>query len=107
MHDFRETLDYCQFKNLSTEGNFFVWSNMREGEANIQERLDIFLANPGWLQLYPSMKMNNLITTHSDHTCLMLDTSASVCCSRKGRKPFRFDSMWIGAADCEEIISDS
>ena len=40
MQEFRETLLQCGLMDLGFQGNIFMWSNGREGEGFVQERLD-------------------------------------------------------------------
>ena len=46
MDGFRNVVDFCGFSDLGYCGTDFTWSNMQEGEHNIQLRLDRALATP-------------------------------------------------------------
>lgn len=50
---FHNLLDCCQLQDLRYDGNIFTWCNGREGCSSINERLDRFVANKEWQELYP------------------------------------------------------
>lgn len=78
MRGFRDAIDFCRLKGIDSEGPLFTWSNFQEGDALIEERLDRFLATPDWLSMFPHATVDNFITSHSDHHCLILNTVSSL-----------------------------
>lgn len=95
MRGFQDAFDYCQLCSIDAVGPLYTWSNLREGLALVQERLDRLASNLEWLELYPSCRVCNLITSVSDHSCLVLSTNGLV--HNVSRKPrlFKFESMWV------------
>ena len=85
---FKECLDKCNMVDIGFVGPRFTWSNRREVQALIQERIDRFFVNPSWCVLYPDAKISHLTRCHSDHCPVLLELQPS---TQKGRsRPFRF-----------------
>lgn len=82
--------------DLGYNGNPFTWSNERDGDDNIKERLDRVLANQAWLDHYPDTQVYHLPKTHSDHCPLLISTSKSVS---NGPFPFRCKECWLDHPD--------
>ncbi|XP_057725481.1 receptor-like protein 9DC3 [Arachis stenosperma] len=56
-------------------GRSFTWSNRRRGDELIQERLDQFLVEVDWQQLYPNATVLRLLESGLDHSPLLLDSN--------------------------------
>uniref|UniRef100_A0A803LLP6 CCHC-type domain-containing protein n=1 Tax=Chenopodium quinoa TaxID=63459 RepID=A0A803LLP6_CHEQI len=48
----RKAVDRCQLEDLGFIGHEFTWTNNQGGPKNIQERLDRFLANHAWREVF-------------------------------------------------------
>ncbi|KAF5458321.1 hypothetical protein F2P56_022356 [Juglans regia] len=107
MRGFRDALDYCQLRSIDAVGSLHTWSNFSEGSALVHERLDRFVSNVEWLDLFPTCRVCNRNTSVSDHSCLVLSTDAFV--QNVFRKPplFKFESLWVGDRGCEEAIANA
>ena len=70
---FKEYLDNCGMIDIGFSGPRFTWTNKREVQALIQERIDRFFVNASWCILYPEAKVVHLTRCHSDHCPVMLD----------------------------------
>lgn len=70
---FRDTINNCNLQDLGFTGYPFTWSNGREGEENIQERLDRFLATKNWKNLYPCVKITHEARMFSDHNPILVE----------------------------------
>ena len=61
----------------------------------MQERLDRFVANTPWLELFPMAQVSHLSSFISDHRPILLDTIVEK--SNNGmenkEKPFRFEKV--------------
>jgi hypothetical protein len=71
----------------------------------IRERLDRFVANEEWLNLYPLVSCQNLVSSASDHLPIFLDTHPV----NHGyiRKRFRFEAMWLHHDQSKEQIKQA
>ncbi|PWA67820.1 hypothetical protein CTI12_AA315780 [Artemisia annua] len=67
MTSFLDAYNFCNLEDMSACGVKYTWSNKRRGEANVKKRLDRFLANLDWLELYPVASFQNLARVSSDH----------------------------------------
>ena len=57
---FNECLDKCNMIDLGFSGPRFTWTNHKEADAFIQERIDRFFVNPKWYTLFPEAKVTHL-----------------------------------------------
>ena len=87
---FKECLDKCNMIDIGFAGPRYTWTNRREIQALIQERIDRFFVNPQWCLLYPDAKVTHLPSYHSDHCPVLLEMQLGV--SRGKKRPFRFQT---------------
>lgn len=52
----KEALEWCDLVDLGYVGSKLTSDNKREGKANIQVRLDRFVSNTPWLQVYRGLR---------------------------------------------------
>ncbi|KAL6205410.1 hypothetical protein ACLB2K_022670 [Fragaria x ananassa] len=71
MDGFREVLNVCNLKDLYYTGPSFTWRGNRHG-VEVKERLDRFLGNGAWLQLFPTSKVTHLLPNESDHLPILI-----------------------------------
>lgn len=74
MNSFVHMIRECALIDLGFSGPPFTWTNMRKGEANIQEWLDRALANSSWLERFGDSQVIHLPRTRSDHNPLLLQS---------------------------------
>ena len=84
----KECLNNCNMIDIGFSSPRFTWTNKREGQALIQERLDRFFINPSWCLLYLEARVMHLTTCHSDHCPVMLDMLPRTNTGRA--RPFKF-----------------
>ncbi|KAL5826927.1 hypothetical protein ACOSQ3_018768 [Xanthoceras sorbifolium] len=72
MLNFRETLEAYGLEDLAANGPQFTWNNKRKDQANIQKRLDLFLANEDWRELFDEAWVENLDFWFSDHRPVLI-----------------------------------
>ncbi|XP_012834981.1 PREDICTED: uncharacterized protein LOC105955734 [Erythranthe guttata] len=102
---FREILDVCNLSDIGYEGYPFTWTNKREHPNTIRSRLDRACANYEWISIFPDAKALHLPFLGSDHIPIMVALQREPRVNkRKLCRPFRFEAMWIGRGECEDII---
>lgn len=69
----KECLDKCNMIGIGFSGPRFTWTNKREVQALIQERIDRFFVNPSWCLLYPEARVTHLTRIYSDHCPVLLE----------------------------------
>ncbi|XP_058752390.1 uncharacterized protein LOC131625554 [Vicia villosa] len=62
---FSEAVSDCNLVDIPLEGYQFTWVKSQGTEHMIEERLDRSLATPEWLNMFPKVKLLNLIASHS------------------------------------------
>ncbi|MCH80014.1 hypothetical protein A2U01_0000776 [Trifolium medium] len=101
---FRSAVCDCDLTDIHLEGYLYTWVKSRGSPNVIEERLDSAMTNSNWLMIYPSVKLVNLLTSHSDHSPILLQTSSMV---RNGRTyAFRFENSWLKEDDIDEVVED-
>ncbi|KAL2927764.1 putative D-xylulose kinase A [Bienertia sinuspersici] len=97
---FREVADELGLRDMGIEGYDFTWSNIREGEAFIEERLDRVLVNEDLLEVYPMVKVCNLIWDSSDHFPLVVGPKYNSQTSRI----FSFEAKWLQVENFDAVV---
>lgn len=104
IEDFWDTLSDCNLRDLDFSETPFSWSNHREGRELIYERLNQFVANSSWCNLFPWNRVCHGSMAYLDHIPLELNTDGDEPINNKGNKFFSFEAMWVGNEGCNEII---
>ncbi|KAF8390607.1 hypothetical protein HHK36_025134 [Tetracentron sinense] len=87
--------------DLGCKGNPYSWTNKRAGKDNIRERLDRALCSVDWRFLFDTVSVTQNPIFGSDHSSLIVTLFPI---QEKGRKPFRFESMWTTHPGCLETV---
>ncbi|XP_026443846.1 uncharacterized protein LOC113343999 [Papaver somniferum] len=96
--------DILNMNNLDSMqyiGNPFTWTNRRNGNDLILERLDRVLTSFDWNAIYPNVVVYHLNVVGSDHCPIMLLTSKK---SSNTKKTFRFNKAWFRDTTCHDLI---
>lgn len=83
----------------------FTWCNNREKENRISKRLDRFLANSLWCELFTLGSVSHYQTAYSDHYPIGLNKE-EIQVLRKGPKSFKFKAICTKEEECSIIIDD-
>jgi endonuclease/exonuclease/phosphatase family metal-dependent hydrolase len=75
---FRSAVGDCDLTDIHLDGYPFTWIKSRGASHVIEERLDRAFADTNWLMLYPEVRLQNLLTSHSDHSPILLQTSPMI-----------------------------
>lgn len=103
-HTLCDDLNRLSLFDLGFSGYDFTWNNGQEDEHNIQQRIDRGLANAAWCMLFPSAQITHLTAIASDHCPIVLETQNH---QPKGRKPFRFENMWLSDPNCATVVDNA
>ncbi|KAF5458754.1 hypothetical protein F2P56_022761 [Juglans regia] len=79
-------------------------SEPMDGKGRVYERLDRFLANGQWCDLFPQSVVTHGSISYSDHMPIWLEVEGG---GERGRQKmlFRFEAMWVGEEGCQCIIN--
>ena len=97
-------LDSFGMIDLGFFGNPFTWSNKRQGNYLIKERLDRGLATSQWIHLFSHFSVQHLLAYSSDHNLIILDTTAS---DLSLQRHFGFEEFWTLDPFCGQVISNA
>lgn len=102
-----DTLDFCGLKDLNFKGDIFTWCNRRHSDDQVSLRLDRFVANSAFLDIFPECLVSNLDWAKSDHKPieLCLDRFWGQKFIPKAARPFKFEECWSHEDECYQIIS--
>ncbi|MCI07323.1 endonuclease/exonuclease/phosphatase family protein [Trifolium medium] len=100
---FRNAVNDCNLTDIYLEGYPFTWIKSGGTDHVIEERLDRALANSLWLSLFPNAKLINLLTSHSDHNPILLQSKPRV--QTKFKYSFKFENSWFKKEDLEEVVA--
>ncbi|PNY14675.1 ribonuclease H [Trifolium pratense] len=101
---FRSAVCDCDLTDIHLEGYPFTWTKSRGSPNVIEERLDRAMANSKWLMNFPNVKLVNLLTSHSDHSPILLQNSPM---TRNGKSySFRFENSWLKEEDIGVVVEE-
>lgn len=72
---FKDCLDYCNMTNIGFTGPRFTWTNRRNINALVQERIDQFFTNLRWCSAHPDARVTHLTRCASDHCPMHLESN--------------------------------
>ncbi|GLT71414.1 hypothetical protein SLA2020_434340 [Shorea laevis] len=103
---FRDTLEACHLYDLGYIGPRFTWSNCRDSEQHIMERLDRATATHEWCTRFRDAKVLILAARSSDHNpvCVFFSKGRS---SHRRRRIFRFEASWNLDAQSSDIVKNA
>ncbi|KAL9669517.1 hypothetical protein QQ045_007064 [Rhodiola kirilowii] len=91
--NFKRVVEDCGLSDLGFTGYPFTYSNHRQGDVEVQARLDRVLADDDWRNCFYRATVAHVHLHISDHQMLILDTDNR--CRMRRKKLFRFEAMWF------------
>lgn len=104
MNGMRHFLWQTGMLDLGFSSSPFTWTNDREGNGLILERLDRGVANGEWRTLFPRTTVTHLTRHASDHSPILLNTVGD---SDNHPRPFRFESFWAEDARSFDVVKSA
>ncbi|KAG9446752.1 hypothetical protein H6P81_012880 [Aristolochia fimbriata] len=89
MTNFQSFISDHELIDLGLSGGAYTWTNGRK--PPILAKLDRFLANQQWLDLFGASSNSVLTRIASDHNLILLETQPNSW----GPSPFRFENCWL------------
>lgn len=102
--EFQKVVFDCAFIDLIPSGNWFSWSNNREGIDAVWERLDRTFVNSTWVSTFPRTSVFCLPVIKSDHSPLLISTCNEI--PRRSR-PMKFEAMWLVGNACSTVVENA
>ncbi|KAG6718907.1 hypothetical protein I3842_04G176300 [Carya illinoinensis] len=106
MLEFRNVISTCELKDLGFRGPRYTWCNKRDNSTVVLERLDRFMGNLCWCNMFERATIFHGFSSYSNHLPLGLDVMGAHLRKRRP-KPFRFEAMWVVEEDCTQIIQNT
>ena len=105
MEDFRDCLADCGLADLGFSGYPYTWDNRRQGNENIQVRLDRGTCNNEFMAMFPDTHVQHIITEESDH-CALVAKVLEPASERDDRGPrqFRYEEAWTRHERYESMV---
>lgn len=93
INQFREFVDLYRLEDLDFCGSKFTWARSEGSPLEIRERLDKFLVNSEFKELFKDCNIKHLNKHNSDHNLILASfaKTISVMESRNFKKPNRFE----------------
>jgi exonuclease III len=106
MARFRDCLTDCRLTNLGFSSYPYTWDNRREGDANVQARLDRAVGDERFLQMFANSRVEHIITEESDHLALLIKVQAEAATGSQPRsRGFMFEEMWTRHDSYNDSVS--
>ncbi|XP_057718268.1 uncharacterized protein LOC130932847 [Arachis stenosperma] len=84
-------------------GHPFTWTNRRQGEDLVKERLDRYLVGMEWKLKFPNVVVHRLTESGSDHAPLLMETEPQ---SWHSKRRFKYQKRWCGEDDVKRIVNE-
>ncbi|KAL2932562.1 hypothetical protein RDABS01_000300, partial [Bienertia sinuspersici] len=107
VQQFRSVVDELGLKDIPMEGHFYTWSNRRDGDDFLEEKLDRVLANNEWLNFFPDSCANTITWDGSDHFPIVVKSNQEVEGPTDERpKLFRFEARWLHDENFDTFLKE-
>ncbi|XP_074283130.1 uncharacterized protein LOC141607675 [Silene latifolia] len=102
--EFRECVQYCDLIDIQGMGAFYTWNNKQVLGTRHYSRIDSFLVNPEWMDIYPLAYAHFLpegLFDHNPVVCYRRQDKAS-------RRPaFRYYNMWSLDSGFQDLVKNN
>ncbi|XP_072066797.1 uncharacterized protein [Arachis hypogaea] len=94
---------HTELVDIGMVGWPFTWTNGRQGEDLVKERLDRYLVGMGWKLKFPDAVVHMLTESGSDHAPILMKTELQ---SWHSKRHFKYQERWCGEDDVKRIVSE-
>lgn len=91
-------------QDLGYHGVPFTWDNRQDGEANVKVRLDRFLANLAYIQMYLANRAKHIPSPRSDHCFVALRSRRVEGEDARGPRRFMYKETWQKEESYESTV---
>ncbi|XP_070031995.1 uncharacterized protein [Nicotiana tomentosiformis] len=102
--DFAPCINSCRPFDQDYKGSPYTWWNGRPNSECIFKRLDIIFVNLPFQNILPSIEVEHLIRTDSDHAPLLMTCGEH---TTNFVKPFRFLNLWTKHATFMDVVTQN
>ncbi|XP_074277873.1 uncharacterized protein LOC141601483 [Silene latifolia] len=102
--DFRDCVHYCDLMDIKGKGDFYTWNNKQVPGSRHYSRIDRFLVNSEWMDLYPLAYAHFLPEGLFDHNPVVCYRRQDRVCRRPA---FRYYNMWSLDIGFKEIVQQN
>lgn len=92
----------CNLADISTAGHQVTWIKSRGTVHVVEEHLDQALTTTDWMELFPNVKIVNLIASHSDHISILLHYEPSQ--EKECKFEFIFQKYWLKEEGIKSVV---
>jgi hypothetical protein len=103
--DFCEVLSHYVLHDLGFTGLPWTYDNMQKGKRNVCARMDRVVASPGWKHLFPSARLQHIVSSRSDHYPILLELEKEQ--NLMPPRTFRYKITWEREESLQEEIKTS
>ncbi|KAK1613008.1 hypothetical protein QYE76_036681 [Lolium multiflorum] len=92
-------------RDMGFSGPKYTWSNRQDAQCNIRVRLDRGVANEAFLQMFSDCRVENIITTSSDHYAILISMQRRRSHFETSlQQSFRYEAAWRWADSYADTI---
>ncbi|KAL2932982.1 Protein lin-28-like protein A [Bienertia sinuspersici] len=106
MDGFRDAIDTCRLKDLGYKGSAFTWQRGKDPTTLVRERLDHFLADGDWCNIFSNVEVRHYLVYKYDHALIYLKVNDEIENNTHG-KSFKFEAYWLSREDCRVVVADA
>jgi hypothetical protein len=93
---FRECLEDCGLLDVGFTGPKYTWTNKQDANSNVRVHLDCAVANGAFMDMFDNYRVENVITTSSDHLAVAISAGSLALLASAHRCSRDFASRWHG-----------
>ncbi|XP_074298290.1 uncharacterized protein LOC141629139 [Silene latifolia] len=100
MKPFRRCVVDCEVVDITATGSLYTWNNKQRLEERIYSRIDRFLVNKEWCDLYPEKYAHFLPEGLFDPSPCLIRSSTNM----RGKSSFKYLNMWGSSKEFLNIV---